>query len=184
MLTQAAPATPLRTQRMPATQNNPQRCHTEQPLLPLLPSRIDFWRLLIHLHSVNAYSFGTSKLRRRCNAALLPPPPPPLCTCFLLQPPTELMARSSSCSMGTLRCRSRSPPCPQSLFPCTLPHSTPLLPPLATQLVALYKLHLKYTEVPPSFPLLLQLREMLGLSGQEAEQIEATVLAEGCCFSI
>jgi hypothetical protein len=50
--------------------------------------------------------------------------------------------------------------------------------------VALYKLHLKYTEMPPSFPLLLQLRELLGIGGAEAEQIETEVLQEGCCFSI
>lgn len=48
----------------------------------------------------------------------------------------------------------------------------------------LYKLHLLNTAVPHSFATLLQLRELLGLSAQEAEDIEVLVLETGSAFSI
>lgn len=57
-------------------------------------------------------------------------------------------------------------------------------PPHVLQLVDLYKLHIQNTDVPPSYPLLLQLRLMLGLPHDEAEQIEAEVLREAQAFSI
>lgn len=52
------------------------------------------------------------------------------------------------------------------------------------ELKDLYRLHIKHTEVPPSFPVLLQLREMLGLNADEADKIEAEVLQAGASFSI
>eukprot|EP00878_Enallax_costatus_P003803 GHUV01004019.1.p1 GENE.GHUV01004019.1~~GHUV01004019.1.p1 ORF type:complete len:213 (+),score=17.12 GHUV01004019.1:148-786(+) len=52
------------------------------------------------------------------------------------------------------------------------------------ELVSLYKLHIHNAECPPSYPLLLQLRLMLGLPHEEAEQIEAEVLREAEAFSI
>ncbi|GBF93333.1 hypothetical protein Rsub_06371 [Raphidocelis subcapitata] len=48
----------------------------------------------------------------------------------------------------------------------------------------LYKLHLLNTAVPHSFAKLLQLRELLGISNQEAEDIEVDTLEEGTAFSI
>jgi hypothetical protein len=48
----------------------------------------------------------------------------------------------------------------------------------------LYRLHLKNTEVPPNFAVLLQLRDMLDLSQQEADDIEQEVMTAGEAFSI
>lgn len=59
-----------------------------------------------------------------------------------------------------------------------------LLPLLLLQLVGLYKLHIENTEVPPNFAVLLQLRQMLGLDADTAEQIEDTVLHQSQAFSI
>jgi hypothetical protein len=56
--------------------------------------------------------------------------------------------------------------------------------PLLLQLVGLYKLHIENTEVPPNFAVLLQLRQMLGLDADTAEQIEDTVLQQSQAFSI
>jgi hypothetical protein len=55
---------------------------------------------------------------------------------------------------------------------------------LLLQLVGLYKLHIENTEVPPNFAVLLQLRQMLGLDADTAEQIEADVLRQSQAFSI
>lgn len=52
------------------------------------------------------------------------------------------------------------------------------------ELLQLYTLHLNSVEVPANFAILLQLREMLGLTRKEAEQLEEQVLAAGETFSI
>eukprot|EP00195_Chlamydomonas_chlamydogama_P012238 CAMPEP_0202901550 /NCGR_PEP_ID=MMETSP1392-20130828/14316_1 /ASSEMBLY_ACC=CAM_ASM_000868 /TAXON_ID=225041 /ORGANISM="Chlamydomonas chlamydogama, Strain SAG 11-48b" /LENGTH=173 /DNA_ID=CAMNT_0049588129 /DNA_START=296 /DNA_END=817 /DNA_ORIENTATION=+ len=49
---------------------------------------------------------------------------------------------------------------------------------------ALYRLHIQACEVPPNFATLLQLQEMLGLSQEEAEQIEIEVMSSPGSFSI
>ncbi|GFH05543.1 uncharacterized protein HaLaN_00023 [Haematococcus lacustris] len=53
-----------------------------------------------------------------------------------------------------------------------------------SDLAALYKLHITHTEQPPQFATLLQLQEMMGLSQQEAEEIENAVLRSPAAFSI
>jgi hypothetical protein len=52
------------------------------------------------------------------------------------------------------------------------------------ELSDLYRLHLKNTEVPPNFAVLLQLRDMLGLVPAEADALEQEVMAGGEAFSI
>uniref|UniRef100_A0A383V8S7 Uncharacterized protein n=1 Tax=Tetradesmus obliquus TaxID=3088 RepID=A0A383V8S7_TETOB len=52
------------------------------------------------------------------------------------------------------------------------------------ELVGLYSLHIENTEVPPNFAVLLQLRQMLGLDADTAEQIEEEVLRQSQAFSI
>lgn len=52
------------------------------------------------------------------------------------------------------------------------------------ELVELYKLHIKYSEVPPNFATLLQMQELLGLDQDEAERIELEVLQAPGAFSI
>jgi hypothetical protein len=52
------------------------------------------------------------------------------------------------------------------------------------ELCDLYRLHLKNTEVPPNFAVLLQLRDMLGLSAAQADALEQEVMAAGEAFSI
>lgn len=53
-----------------------------------------------------------------------------------------------------------------------------------SELTALYQLHIQNTEVPPNFAVLLQLRELLGLGADEAEDLEKQVLKEAEAFSI
>lgn len=49
----------------------------------------------------------------------------------------------------------------------------------------LYRLHIKsQSEVPPQFSTLLQLKEMLGISGDEAERVEAEVMQTPGAFCI
>jgi hypothetical protein len=52
------------------------------------------------------------------------------------------------------------------------------------ELTGLYQLHIQNTEVPPNFAVLLQLRELLGLGADEAEELEKQVLKEAEAFSI
>ncbi len=52
------------------------------------------------------------------------------------------------------------------------------------ELVELYKLHLKNTEVPPNFATLLQLQEMLGLNQEEADKIELDIMQSPGAFMI
>jgi hypothetical protein len=52
------------------------------------------------------------------------------------------------------------------------------------ELQDLYKLHLRYGDVPPNYAILLQLQEMLTLSQDEAESIELEVLQAPNAFSI
>lgn len=52
------------------------------------------------------------------------------------------------------------------------------------ELEGLYQLHIENTEVPPNFAVLLQLRQMLGLDTDTAEQIEADVMRQSQAFSI
>lgn len=48
----------------------------------------------------------------------------------------------------------------------------------------LYRLHLQNTEMPPNFATLLQLREMLAIPEEDAEQLETDVFETGSAFSI
>lgn len=57
-------------------------------------------------------------------------------------------------------------------------HQTP------EELTGLYQLHIQNTEVPPNYAMLLQLRELLGLGHDEAEELEKQVLKEAQTFSI
>lgn len=52
------------------------------------------------------------------------------------------------------------------------------------ELFDLYKLHIKYSEVPSNFATLLQLQEMLALDQEEAEKIELAILQAPGAFSI
>ncbi|KAL3153812.1 hypothetical protein ABBQ32_013393 [Trebouxia sp. C0010 RCD-2024] len=48
----------------------------------------------------------------------------------------------------------------------------------------LYRLHLQNTEMPPNFATLLQLREMLAIPEEDAEQLETDIFESGSAFSI
>jgi len=63
---------------------------------------------------------------------------------------------------------------------------SPLLDGHQTQeeLQDLYKVHLKNTQVPPNFAVLLQMREMLGIKPETAEAIEEDVMHADATFSI
>ena len=52
------------------------------------------------------------------------------------------------------------------------------------QLYALYRLHIKNSEVPPNYGVLLQLRALLGLGAGEADALEDEVLSAPTAFSI
>ncbi len=52
------------------------------------------------------------------------------------------------------------------------------------EMANLYRLHIRYTEQPPSFATLLQLQEMLGISQEEAERIELELLRSPGTFAI
>lgn len=52
------------------------------------------------------------------------------------------------------------------------------------ELTGLYQLHIQNTEVPPNYAMLLQLRQLLGLGRDEAEDLEKQVLKEAEAFSI
>lgn len=53
-----------------------------------------------------------------------------------------------------------------------------------SELLDIYRLHLKHTEVPASFATLLQLQELLGISQAEAEEVEAQVMRATGAFNI
>lgn len=53
-----------------------------------------------------------------------------------------------------------------------------------SELEALYRLHLENAEPPTDFATLLQLRSLLDLGFEEAEQIEAEVMRQGAAYSI
>lgn len=61
--------------------------------------------------------------------------------------------------------------------PATLPHNKEVM-------ADLYRLHIRYTEQPPSFATLLQLQEMLGLTQEEAERIELELMHCPGAFAI
>lgn len=52
------------------------------------------------------------------------------------------------------------------------------------EMADLYRLHIRYTEQPPSFATLLQLQEMLGLTQEEAEHIELELMKSPGAFAI
>ena len=52
------------------------------------------------------------------------------------------------------------------------------------QLMALYRLHLQNSSMPPQFSTLLQLRELLEIPDTDAEQLEMEVFESGASFSI
>jgi len=54
----------------------------------------------------------------------------------------------------------------------------------ARQIRDLYQLHVRSTNVPPNYAVLLQLRDMLELPARDAKALEAEVLGSGASFSI